>query len=55
VPRLVDGRGFWPSVPVEDFPWLGPDPFLHGFAALFQSLTNFESWLHLVKGGKVGI
>lgn len=57
MPRLVEGRGWWPSEMPKAPPLrlLRSSPeAVHG-VAFFKSFTNFESLLHLVRGGSVGM
>lgn len=54
VPRLVDGRGWWPSEMTDVVYLKSSLEVVHG-AALFHNLTNLESLLHLVRGGNVGM
>lgn len=52
VPRLVEGRGWLPSF--EPLWCESSVPILHGLAFL-HSWMNFESRLHRVRGGSVGM
>lgn len=54
VPRLVDGRGWWPSE-ITDAVFLKSSLEVVQGVAFFHSLTNLESLLHLVRGGSVGM